>query len=66
VEIVRNAFAAFDRGDIEAILRLCDQDIVITQPPELPALLPSSMGTAGSWKPLRSGRSNGMTFELRS
>ena len=36
VEIVRNAFAAFDRGDTEHILRLCDEDIVITQPPELP------------------------------
>lgn len=36
VEIVRNAFAAFDRGDTEGVLRLCDEDIVITQPPELP------------------------------
>jgi uncharacterized protein len=36
VEIVRNAFAAFDRGDIEGVLRLCAEDIVIYQPPELP------------------------------
>jgi ketosteroid isomerase-like protein len=36
VEIVRSAFAASDRGDMEGILRLCDEDIVITQPPELP------------------------------
>jgi ketosteroid isomerase-like protein len=36
VEIVRSAFAASDRRDMEGILRLCDEDIVITQPPELP------------------------------
>ena len=36
VEIVRKAFTASDQGDIEAVLRLCDEDIVITQPPELP------------------------------
>ena len=36
VAIVGEAFAAFDRGDTEAVLRLCDQDIVVTQPPELP------------------------------
>jgi ketosteroid isomerase-like protein len=35
VEIIRNAFAAYDRGDIEGVLRLCDEDIVIRQPPEL-------------------------------
>jgi ketosteroid isomerase-like protein len=34
-EIVRRAFDAFGRGDIEAVLSLCDEDIVITQPPEL-------------------------------
>ena len=36
VELVRSAFAAVDRGDMDAVLRLCDEDIVITQPPELP------------------------------
>jgi uncharacterized protein len=36
VEIVRDAIAAFDRGDIEGVLRICDEDIVITQAPELP------------------------------
>ncbi len=30
VELVRNAFAAFERGDIDGVLRLCDEDIVIT------------------------------------
>jgi ketosteroid isomerase-like protein len=47
VEIVRNAFAAFDRGDIEGILRLCDEDIVITQPPELPGVSPEQHGHRG-------------------
>jgi uncharacterized protein len=47
VEIVRNAFAAFDRGDIEGVLRLCDEDIVITQPPELPGVSPEQRGHRG-------------------
>jgi ketosteroid isomerase-like protein len=47
VEIVRNAFAAFDRGDIEGVLRLCDEDIVITQPPELPGVSPEQHGHRG-------------------
>lgn len=47
VEIVRKAFAAFDRGDTEAILRLCDEDIVITQPPELPDASPEQHGHSG-------------------
>jgi ketosteroid isomerase-like protein len=66
VEIVRNAFAAFDRGDIEGVLQLCDEDIVITQPPELPGVSREQHGTAGSWRPLRSGQSSGMTIESRS
>ena len=39
VEIVRKAFAAFERGDMEALLRLADEDIVITQSdvPGIPA-----------------------------
>jgi ketosteroid isomerase-like protein len=47
VEIVRTAFAAFDRGDIDAVLRLCDEDIVITQPPELPDASPEQRGHRG-------------------
>jgi ketosteroid isomerase-like protein len=34
-EIVRRAFDAFGRGDMEGVLGLCDEDIVITQPSEL-------------------------------
>ncbi len=46
VEIVRNAFAAFERGDIEALLRMADEDIVITQPdvPGIPAQLHGHRG----------------------
>ena len=47
MEIVRNAIAAFDRGDIEGVLRHCDQDIVITQPPELPGVSPEQHGHRG-------------------
>jgi ketosteroid isomerase-like protein len=47
VEVVRAAFAAFDRGDIDAVLRLCDEDIEITQPAELPGVSPRQHGHAG-------------------
>ena len=47
VEIVRAAFDAFGRGDIEAVLRLCDESIVITQPPELPDASPEQHGHSG-------------------
>jgi ketosteroid isomerase-like protein len=47
VEIVRNAIAAFDRGDIEGVLRVCDEDIVIAQPPELPGVSPEQHGHQG-------------------
>jgi ketosteroid isomerase-like protein len=47
VEIVRRVFAAFDRGDIEAVLRLCDEDIVITQPAEVPGINPQQRGHQG-------------------
>jgi len=47
VEIVRNAVAALDRGDIDAILRLCDDDILITQPPQLPGISSQQHGHRG-------------------
>jgi ketosteroid isomerase-like protein len=46
-EVVRNAFAAFERGDIEGVLRLCDEDIVISQPPDLPGVSPEQRGHRG-------------------
>lgn len=36
VELVRAGFEAFEGGDIEAVVRLCDPDIVVVEPPELP------------------------------
>ena len=47
VEIVRGAFDAFSRGDIEGVLRLCDENIVITQPQELPGVSPQQHGHSG-------------------
>jgi ketosteroid isomerase-like protein len=47
VEIVKRAFEAFERGDFDAILRACDEDIVITQPPELPGAPPTQHGHSG-------------------
>jgi uncharacterized protein len=47
VEVVRNAFAAFERGDIEGVLQLCDEDIVISQPPDLPGVSPEQRGHRG-------------------
>lgn len=37
VELIRAAFDAYERGDIDAVLALCAEDIVITQAPEVAA-----------------------------
>jgi ketosteroid isomerase-like protein len=34
VDIVHQAFDAFSRGDFDGVLRVCDENIVITQPPD--------------------------------
>ena len=47
VELVRRAFEAFERSDFDAILRMCDEDIVIRQPPELPGAPETQHGHAG-------------------
>jgi uncharacterized protein len=47
VEVVRAGFDAFRRGDIDALLRLCDENIVITQAPEVPGVSPQQYGHAG-------------------
>jgi ketosteroid isomerase-like protein len=47
VEIVRNAFDAFTRGDIEGVLRRCDENILITQPQELPGVSRQQRGHSG-------------------
>ena len=36
VEIVRAAFDAYSRGDMESVLRLMDPEIVVAQRPEVP------------------------------
>ena len=38
VEIVQSAFDAWDRGDTDAILAVCDEEIVIVQAAELPGV----------------------------
>jgi uncharacterized protein len=47
VEIVRRGFEAFARDDIQGVLRLCDEDVVITQPPELPGVSRQQHGHSG-------------------
>jgi SnoaL-like domain len=62
VEIVRNAIAAFDRGDIEGVLRLCDEDIVITQ---LPGASREQHGHRGVLEALAIWPEQWMTIEWR-
>ena len=47
VEIVRRSMEAFARGDIESVLRLCDEDILVMQPLEMPGAAPLLRGHAG-------------------
>jgi uncharacterized protein len=47
VAIIRRAFDAYTAGDIEKVLTLCDQDIVITQAPEVPGVPPQQRGHDG-------------------
>jgi ketosteroid isomerase-like protein len=61
VEIVRNAFDAFTRGDTDGVLQLCHEDISITQPRSCRASRGNSADTAACWKPSASGRSSGTT-----
>jgi uncharacterized protein len=47
IELVRAGFEAFARGDIESVLRLCDEDILVMQPLEMPGAAPLLRGHAG-------------------
>ncbi len=47
VEIVQSAFDAWDRGDRDAILAVCDEDIVVIQAAELPGVPALQNGHAG-------------------
>jgi ketosteroid isomerase-like protein len=46
-ELVRAGFEAFGRGDIESVLRLCDEHILVMQPLEMPGAAPFLRGHAG-------------------
>ncbi len=49
VELIRRAFDAYTRGDIDAVLSLCTDDILIAQAPEVIAtgVPPTQHGHAG-------------------
>jgi ketosteroid isomerase-like protein len=47
VELVRAAFRSFAEGDIEGVLRSCDESIEITQPAELPGASRHQHGHTG-------------------
>jgi ketosteroid isomerase-like protein len=47
VEIVRRGLEAFEGDDIDAVLGVCAEDIVITQPPELPGVAAEQHGHRG-------------------
>ena len=47
VEVVQSAFDAWERGDTDAILEVCDESIVVMQAPELPGVPPRQYGHAG-------------------
>ena len=47
IDIIRSAFAAYDRGDIDGLLSFCAPDIVITQPADLPGVSPKQHGHQG-------------------
>ena len=49
MEVVQAAFDAFEEGDIDGVLRLCDENIEITQPCRVP------------WRPATSTRPRGPT-----
>jgi ketosteroid isomerase-like protein len=47
VQLVQAAFQAFEDGDMEAVLRLCDENIQITQAAELVGASQTQHGHAG-------------------
>lgn len=47
VELVQTGFAAYIRGDTDALLKLVADDLVITQPAELPGASRRQYGHAG-------------------
>ena len=47
VEIVQSTFDSWERGDTDSILAVCDENIVVSQPPEFPGVPPRQYGHAG-------------------
>jgi ketosteroid isomerase-like protein len=47
VEIVKAAFAAFERDDLEGVLSYCDEDVAIMQDAALPGVPAQQRGHAG-------------------
>jgi ketosteroid isomerase-like protein len=47
VGLVQAAFRSFEEGDIEGVLRFCDEKVEITQPAELLGVSPHQHGHAG-------------------
>ena len=45
--VVHQAFEAYSAGDIDAVLALCDEEIVVIQAPEVPGVPPRQHGRAG-------------------
>ena len=46
VELVRAAFRFFEEGNIAGVLSLVDEDIVVTQPADMPGVSPRQFGHA--------------------
>lgn len=47
MDFVLQAFDAFTRGDIEAVLQMCDDDVTVTQAQELPGVPSQRHGREG-------------------
>jgi ketosteroid isomerase-like protein len=47
VEIVQSTFDAWERGDTDSILAVCDENILVSQPPEFPGVPPRQYGHPG-------------------
>jgi hypothetical protein len=65
VEIVQAAFGAFDKGDMEGVLSLCDENVEITQAPELLDVSRHQHGHSGFLRRSPCGPISGTTFGSR-
>jgi ketosteroid isomerase-like protein len=63
-ELVREMYAAWDRGDMQAVIDGCDPEVIIVQPPEIPDSK-SYRGHAGVVEALEDWPSQWDQFEAR-